>query len=145
MTTTLGQGTTLSYYNSTYVKIGTVLDISGPNRSRDVIETTILDQSSNHKSYVGGLVDSGEISFTIQYTPGTTADDYILGKLDDSTADSAESLETLKLVFTDSGTTDYYFNGIFTGFSPNIVKDDVVTATITFKVSGAATEVDPNA
>jgi hypothetical protein len=146
MTTTLGQGTTLAYFNSSYVTIGEVLDFSGISPSRDSIETTVLDAASNHRTFVGGLIDSGEISFEVLYNPADTDIAYIFGKFGPSaTASSTEADQTLKLTFTDTAPTIYYMNGFFTKIDVKIAKDDIVKATIGFKVSGAITTVDPHA
>lgn len=151
--TILGQGTTLAYYSTpgtpttgSYIAIGEVIDLSGPSISRDTIETTVLDQATNHKTFIGGLIDSGEVTFDIQFDPTDTELQFILDTLDDgATADSTEARDTLRIVFTDGSSTTYYMDGVFTGLSINTPKDDIATASVSFKVSGAVTTTDPNA
>tara|TARA_Y100000310_G_scaffold281363_1_gene301792 strand:+ start:536 stop:934 length:399 start_codon:yes stop_codon:yes gene_type:complete len=117
-------GTTLSVEGS----ISDVLRISGPNVSAATIDTTSL--ASIHRTFLGGIIDSGEFSFDISYDPMTPT---TIENLFDADAASIPDSSTCVITFSDSST--WQFEAFLTGFSPSVEMDDKVTASVSMKVT----------
>ena len=121
-------GTTVTW-NGT---IADVVSISAPSVSIATIDTTDLE--SVHRTFLGGTIDSGEVTLEIMYDPKSDTD--IEDAWDDS-ASAAPVESNMVITFTDSST--YTFAAIMTGFSVSVATDAAVTASATFKISGAVT------
>ena len=116
--------------------IAEVLDISGPNLSRATIDATSHGSTGGWKEYLAGVKDGGEVSFTVQYVPTNSTHDAstgLLSLLDDTTP------STFSLVFPDSGSTTWTFNGWVTAFHPSAPVEGKLTAAVTIKVTGQPT------
>ena len=121
-------GTTVSW-NGT---IADVVSISAPSVSVATIDTTDLE--SVHRTFLGGTIDSGEVTLEIMYDPKSDTD---IEDAWDNTATAAPVESNMVINFTDSST--YTFAAIMTGFSVSVATDAAVTASATFKISGAVT------
>ena len=126
--------------DSDYVALGEITDITPPSISRDLIETS--SHASNVKTYLGGLVDFGEVSITVNYDPDGSDDEGLRnlasGTQHASGGDTAVPTNYLFKVTYASSTVET-FNGIVTGFETSTPLDGQVCATITVKVSGSVT------
>lgn len=121
-------GTTVTW-NGT---IADVVSISAPSVSVATIDTTDLE--SVHRTFLGGTIDSGEVTLEIMYDPKSDTD---IEDAWDNTATAAPVESNMVITFTDSST--YTFAAIMTGFSVSVATDAAVTASATFKISGAVT------
>lgn len=121
-------GTTLSVGEL----VADLLRISGPNVSAATIDTTSL--GSIHRTFVGGIVDSGEMTFDICYNPMANG---TLENLFDADASSIPAATACEITFSDSAT--WNFNAVLTGFDLGVEMDDKVTASISMKATGAIT------
>jgi hypothetical protein len=124
-----GNGTTFSY-NS--VAIGDVLSISTPSVTVATIDTTGI--ADVFRTFLGGTIDSGELSLEIMYDPNSTAGAALEAEWE-STASAAPTGKTCVITFSDSST--YTFTAVLTGFSASVAIDDKVTASVSLKVSGS--------
>jgi hypothetical protein len=122
-------GTTFSY-NS--VAIGDVLSISSPSVSVATIDTTGI--ADVFRTFLGGTIDSGEMSVEVMYDPNSTAGAAFEAEWE-STASAAPTAKACVITFSDSSA--YTFNAVLTGFSASVALDDRVTASISLKVSGS--------
>lgn len=120
---------------STYTSLGELTDITPPSITKDVIETT-NHGSSGTKTYIGGLVDFGEASVTINYDPDG-ADDTAVRDLAKTSGDSAT--QYFKITYADAGTNTEIWQGLVTSFEQETPIDGQLSATFTIKVSGAIT------
>ena len=101
--------------------------------STSTIEVSHLD--STRKEYIGGLPDSGTISFDIWFDPDNSTHD----ALEDWHAASVE--HDCRLTLTDSTPTTYTFAGILTDFSTNGMEPEAaIKASITIQITGATTK-----
>ena len=119
-----------------FTTIAEVISVNPLSASRTAIDVTSFDSAGNRREFVGGLVDNGECSFTIQYdaTEGTHDESTgIISFLDDT------ETRSFQMVYPDSATTTQSFKGIVTGFSVSAVLDDKITADVTLKISGVMT------
>jgi hypothetical protein len=121
---------------STYTAVGSITDIVPPAVTKETIETT-NHGSSGVRSYIGGLVDFGEVSITVQYDPDGTEHNAIrdLAK----TANDTVGNYQYKISYNDAGSSTEVFGGIVTGFEQEAPMDDVLSATFTIKVTGSVT------
>ena len=121
-------GTTVTWNDA----IADVVSISAPSVSVATIDTTDLE--SVHRTFLGGTIDSGEVTLEIMYDPKSDTD---IEDAWDNTATAAPVESNMVITFTDSST--YTFAAIMTGFSGSVATDAAVTASATFKISGAVT------
>ncbi len=142
MTATLGNGATLTWGSN---QIGQIMSISGPSQERNIVDVTTLGSTQTHnvsggntqitptRAFLGGFADSGEVTVELQMglTDGGGDDQKHEGLVDDMIAGTARSVSVV-LAATDTLT----FNAFITGLSINNAVDEVVTMSVTFKVSG---------
>ena len=109
-----------------------VTDISGPSLSRDTIETTSHDTADIGKTYIGGLLDGGEVTMTINFDAGTT--DHVANIIEEMTATAVVSW-VIEFASTSTNATST-FDAWITGFEPTAPNGDKLSADITLKVTG---------
>ena len=51
----------------TFTAIGEINDISGPNMSRNTIDTTALDTEGGYRTFIGGFRDGGELQLEMNH------------------------------------------------------------------------------
>ena len=147
MTATLGNGASFSWNSNA---IGQIVSISGPSQERNIVDVTTLGSTQTHnvsggntqatptRAFLGGFADSGEVTLELQMglsdNGGVGNDEKHETLLDDMVAGTARSA-VITLAATDTMT----FSGIITGLSINNAVDEVVTMSVTIKVSGDVT------
>lgn len=130
MAITPGQGTLLkATISASLTAIAQVTEIKGPGMERDSIETTNL--TSTAKRFRAGLLDGGEITYTIQYDPADSTHAAIW------TALGSGATEAWTLTLADAGGAVFAFNAFITKFEPDGMQtDENVTAELTLKLDG---------
>ena len=123
----LGTGSPLAY-----TTIAEIVSFNGPGGSVSVIDVT--DLASSAKEKIAGMNDNGQLSFECNFIPTNTQQAAL------KTAKEAGTQVKVKLVFTDTGTTEWTFDAIVTGFSITGAVDGVVKASVTLEISGSITE-----
>jgi hypothetical protein len=123
----LGAGSPLSY-----TKIAEVNSISGPGGSVSVIDVT--DLSSAAKEKMAGLNDNGQISFECNFIPSNTQHAALVA------AKAAGTILKFQLVFPDTGSTTWSFDGFVVSLPPSFGVDGVLKASITIEVTGEIVE-----
>ncbi len=120
------------YIDAAFTTIAGVKDLTGPSLSAAAIEVTTHDSADAHLDFVAGLVDGGEITFTLEFDPSDTANQVKI--LDDM---QARTMCNYQIAFADDGAALYQMdNCIVTGFTPNQPVDGSITADVTLKVNG---------
>src|SRR6185503_20859648 len=99
----------------------------------DQIDVTHMQSPNRNREFISGLNDPGECSFDMNFIPGATSDDRIFELMNLPTGSSRA--RNCRVSFP-NGTT-WSFSGELTGYEPTVPVDDKMTATDTFKVSGA--------
>lgn len=113
---------------SVFTKIAEVNSISGPNRSRDVIDVTSLDSTGGYREYIPGFKDGGTIQLTMNFTNST---------YEQMDADfESDDVQYYEIVLPDDDTTTLEFEGYVTELPLEIPPDDKITATVTIKITG---------
>ncbi len=119
-----------------FTTIAEVTDISGPSLALDALDVTAHTSPAAFREFIGGLLDGGEVSFTINYVPTETTHDAGTGLIADMIA---RTVRNFQLVFPDSGTTTWSFPALITAFEPAEPVDDRLMAEVTLKVAGQPT------
>ena len=118
----------------TFTTIAEVGDIDGPSDSVDTIEVTNHSSSGARKEFVAGLIDSGEVSFPINWIPSNATHDETTGL---EYVKNQRAIRNFHIIFPDA--TQLAFEALVTKFARKAPVADKLSADITLKVSGAPT------
>ena len=110
----------------TFTAIAEINDITGPNMSRDTIDTTSLDTTGGYRTFIGGFRDVGEIQLEMNFT----LDGYDDLKLDFEDDDPRD----YQIVFPDTGATTFGFSALVTSLGMKLSTADKITASVTLKI-----------
>ena len=111
-----------------FTDVAEVVSISPPNRSRGTIDATHLGSPGGYGEFINGLRDGGEVTITVNHTEAGLA----------ALNAAYESDENGDYRITYPNGATWEFSGPCTGLeSGEIVGDDKITDSATFKVSGA--------
>lgn len=130
---TLGKGGSLELsISSSFTAIAQVTKVHAPRKKMGQVETT--DLGSTSRTFLATILDSGEVSFSINYDP----DDSTHAQL--NTSCDAGTMEAWKVKMPATPASIFAFSGFITEFSPgDMTVDGLQTADLTIKVSGAVT------
>ena len=119
-----------------FTTVAEVTDIGGPSLALDPVEVTNHDSTAGWREFIGGLLDGGEVTLTINYIPANATHNATNGLIADMTARTKRNFQ---LVFPDSGTTTWSFTALVTAFEPGEPIDAQLTADVTLKITGQPT------
>lgn len=111
-------------------EIGQIRNISGPSVAGNDIDTTCLDSTSSFRTFVGGLLDPGEVTFSTVYDPAAVAHKRLAFYM------GQKSSKTFVVYHGSSGGETDTFTAYVKGMSREIPLDDVITCDFTLKVTG---------
>lgn len=134
----IGYGAQFWMKNSSAVltKVAMVTQIGLPNPQQSDVEATHMESPSRQREYIAGLIDNGEITFTVNFDAGSASDTLI-----SEAQTSGEVRDCMVSVPTFGGTAqEFSFPGIVKGYEKSVPLDDRQTATITIRVAGAVTQ-----
>jgi len=121
-----------------FTTIAEVTEISGPSLEQESLEVTSHDSSGGFREFVGGLIDGGEITLTINYVPTEATHNATTGLIADL---KNMIVRNFQLVFPDSGSTTWNLSALVQSFEPTEPVDDKLGADVTLKVTGEPTLV----
>lgn len=117
-----------------------IKSISGPSIQRETFDTTEMNAASIYRTFVGGLVDGGELSFEANWLPRhPTQGQEEGGLMAEFDRGSCDSIRNFQIAVPDCpGEPEAYLavSGIFTGMNIEIPMDDLMAFSGTIKVSG---------
>ena len=119
-----------------FTTIAEVTDITGPSLALDPLDVTSHESPGAFREFVGGLLDGGEVTLTMNYVPTAGTQAATTGLLADMIA---RTVRNFQLVFPDVGTTTWSFAALITAFEPAEPVDDRLSAEVTLKVTGQPT------
>ncbi len=131
-----GHGTTLTLGGTA---IGNIINIGGPEQSRDSLDVSTMDSSAKWREFIPGMLDAGEVTIEINYD-GTT-----LGTANLLYAQFTASANTLIITVPAQGThstSSWSVSSFMTGLGAAIPFDDKVTQSVTFKLTGPVAYTD---
>lgn len=118
--------------SETFTQIaGEVRSIDGPQKARDMYETTHLSSPSSTKEFIGGWIDPGVYELEMNWTRDGYAQFDAL--LDD------EAATNFQLVMPDTTATTYEFAAYVQNLGRAIPRAGEVTFTVSLKVTGSET------
>ncbi len=124
----VGTGTSITFGTSGFS--ARVASIDGPGFSRTSVETTHLSTTGNRTHMPGDLVERGELTLSVHHDPSLTPP-------------IAAAAETITITWPiPSGLTNaatWVFSAFCTGYSPSVAIDELMTASLTLKISGGVT------
>lgn len=134
------QGTLLKAGNGAatevFTTIAEVTNIGGPSLALDPVEVTNMDSTAGWREFIGGLLDGGEVSLTINYLPTNATHNASNGLIADMTNRTKRNFQ---LVFSDGSSTTFSFTALVTGFETGEPVDGQLTAEVTLKITGQPT------
>lgn len=117
------------------VAVAQVTNIGGPGLAADTVDVTTHDSTNAWEEIVIGILRSGEISLDIVYDPADDTHD-ATGGAGLLTRYEGKTRTNFSLVFSDTGTTTWGFDGDITGFVPGAPHAGGLTAAVTIKPTG---------
>ncbi len=120
--------------------VAQVTNIGGPSLSADTIDVTTHDSTNAWEETKVGVLRSGEVPLDIVYDPAEDTHDGTAGN-GLLTRIKNKVRTDFSLIFPDTGSTTWGFNGEISGFVPSAPIAAGLTATITIKITGEPTLV----
>jgi hypothetical protein len=136
MAAKIGLGTTVAYESATpgtYTSVGEVFEFEPPTLTMDTVESSDFSHTDGYRRYIGGLIDGGEITFTLNFDPAGT----IYGTLE--TLMETRAVKNWKFVYAGS-TVNTIASALVTSMGRAVPRDDRMTMSVTLKVAAGLTE-----
>jgi hypothetical protein len=109
ITTSGSSGSSLAFQD-----IGGITDFSGPNLSRDAIESATHQSPDGYKQKAPGLRDPGDVSFTVEWDQSDTTHVGTNSLLDQFNDDD---IYPYRIVYPEDPTEGWQFDGFLTKYS----------------------------
>lgn len=121
--------------STVFTTIAEVGDISGPGLTAEAVEITNHSSTNGWREYVPGLLDGGEVSFSINYMPDDTTHDESAGLF---YAMTERLTRFYQLLYPDD--SYHIFQAIVTGLSPDNPVSGKLSADVTLKITGEVSQ-----
>jgi predicted secreted protein len=121
--------------SGSFVTIASVEDLSGPSRTRNMIDVSAHDSPNKYREFVKGMKDGGEVTATINYRPGETTHQALDADFEE---DELRDYQLVMLPGDDDEHTWEFTAGI-SDISDEFPLDDKMAREVTFKISGKPT------
>lgn len=112
----------------TYNTVGEVTEITLPSASKDTVQVTHHASADRTHEFIGGLVDPGEVTITVNYDENDAEQELLVGDV------YAAGSHSYKITLANGVT--FTFDGICTNYSPASAIGDRITRAFTFKITG---------
>lgn len=97
-----------------------------PNETTETSDATHMQSPNRTREFIDTMTDPGEFSVELNHVPGSATDLYLRG--------SKGKRKVVRITYPNG--CQLIFTGIRTGYETPAALDDVMTATVNFKVSG---------
>jgi len=117
-------------------ELSEVVSFTLPNGETEQLDATHLKSPNRRREFIAGMIDDGELTVVLNYVPGSVTDLLIMQAFTEG--DTRDYMAVVPRATTDweiTGTA--YVSGVDRG---EIAADGVMRVTVTFRLSGAATE-----
>jgi len=123
---------------STYATIGEVKGIKGPSTEVSTIDVTTHSSaaSGNYREFIPSLIDPGTIDVELNWAPADSTHALLWTDLTNRTKRDFLIQTTAN---SSGASAQMLFAAYVTNFAKEFATDDVQTATITLKITGAIT------
>ena len=119
------------------VVVAQVSNISGPGLSLDTEDVTSHDSPGGWEEVVGTILRSGEVTLDLVYDPALATHRNVAGGILGDLVGRAST--TYSIVFPNPAMTAWNFTAFCVGFEPGMPHDGALTASVTYKLTGAPT------
>lgn len=120
-----------------FAAIAELKNISGPGFELDVIDVTNMTSPDGFREFIGGLINPGELTFTLNFIPTDPTHSPATGLLKDM---FDRKRRNYRLTFPVSPQpVNWTMPALVTNFSTDQPLDDAVTADVTLKITGKPT------
>lgn len=119
-----------------FAAIAEVKSITGPGLTSDALDVTTHDTSDGFREFIQGLKDGGSLDFDINFVPTIPEHSAASGLLANYMDGGRHNFQ---MVFPDESETTWTIPGFVQSFSINAPVDDVLTASVSIKVSSRPT------
>ncbi len=116
-----------------FTTIAEVTNLSGPTETLELIEATHMESPGARKEYIPSLLDSGEMTFDLNFLPGDANQNALRDDM------NARAKTNYQLVWTDLASTTYAFAGYVTNHGKTSQINDKLSAAVTVKITGDIT------
>jgi hypothetical protein len=114
--------------------VAQIIDLSGPDMEAETAECDTLDNSDAGIPYMStGRTEGGSLSGNMFFDPALAGHTNILDLL------TTPQSETWKLIFADTGTSEWDITGVGFSFSPTVALADGLKASFAIKLDGLPT------
>lgn len=136
-----GVTTTYSTFATTqYTAVFDVRQLSGPSFVRDFVDVSHFDSPTNRREYLGGMIDGGEVTFDINFGPGSASHNFTGNGL---LADFSMTFPRNWCIryhpgqgaSTTATSQAFIFGGFITNFEPSAAIGDAHQASVTIKIA----------
>lgn len=137
----LATGCALNYGSSSGVggtTIAALKEISLDGVSRDAVESTAHDLTSNWRTFEKGLKDAGGFSFSGNYLPENASHNLAAG-FNKEWSDDSTTLIEWTIVLANTAGDIIYGNGMLTDFACTNPVDGLIECSGTIKINGVIT------
>lgn len=118
-----------------FISLGEVFNITPPSANVDPVDVTHMQSPDRRREFISGLIDGGECSFEMNYVPGSDGDDELHEILELPVGESRR--RSCRITYPNDVT--HTFDAELQTYEASVPTDDKMTATVSFKVTGAIT------
>jgi predicted secreted protein len=120
------------FVSETYTTVAEVRSITGPGYTGDTVEVTNHSSVGAFREHIASLLDGGNLTFDMNFIPAEPTQDQTNGLMSKYLT---RSRTNFRLLMRDGSSLD--FQGFVTGMGLTFPVDNVQTASVTIKVTGA--------
>jgi predicted secreted protein len=114
--------------------IAQITNLDGPSVERDMLDVTNLSSANGAKEFIGGLIDSGELTLSVNYCPQDSTQKQLLSDLSSNAAATAYTI-----TLTDAGASTISASFIVKSFKLTGAVGDKLSAEFVLKGTGPVT------
>jgi len=112
-----------------WTSIANIMSITPPNMQRDSLETTKHNDEDRWRTFIPGLIDPGQVTLNVTWDPAAPTHDF-LEELNSS------EVGAYRVKFPEDVGQAFSFEGFLESFEPTGEVDGLLSAALTYKVSG---------
>lgn len=118
----------------TYTAVAQVISVEQSGAESETFDSTTLDTSGSGKTYAQtGYTEPGSVSGELFYDPALAGHQAITDLL------TTPADQNWKIIYADSGTTEYPFTSAGVGFDVSVDMNDGLKGSFNFKLDGLGT------
>lgn len=119
-----------------FTTIAEVRNLTGPGMTRETLEATHLGSDSGYREWVVSFIDSGEVSFDVNFLPG---DDSQEALIDDLVSGVKRNFRVIWPTVLGKSQRTWAFTAYVVGFNPSVSFDGLASSAMTLRATGEIT------